>query len=98
MLEELTPDLVTSLRKLGSCQACDAGQPLDASGLMHIDTFCQNPAIPTDEECQAVERAMVYMMEHCEDEVAWRAGALAGPCFCAGRFVCDKCKCERELS
>lgn len=44
----------------------------------------------TTDELGAMTREIEYLEAHTADDAAWRAAALAGECYCAGRFVCTR--------
>jgi hypothetical protein len=55
---------------------------------------------PTAAEEDAIKREVLYLHDSAQDpdEHVFTRTALAGPCFCAGRFTCTKHKILAEAS
>jgi len=49
-----------------------------------------DPRTLTDAELAAMTREIEYLDAHTTDDATWRVAALAGECYCAGRFVCTR--------
>ncbi len=49
-----------------------------------------DPRTLTTAELAAMTREIEYLDPHTTDDATWRAAALAGECYCAGRFVCTR--------
>lgn len=50
----------------------------------------------TKTEVDALHHEIDYLDPHAATAEAWHAAALAGPCFCAGRFTCTRCRFQAE--
>lgn len=52
--------------------------------------------VPTQEESDAIHKEAAHLIDHVDSQTAFNEAALAGPCFCRGRFECTKCLLQRK--
>lgn len=84
------------------CDDCGAGVTLEDRG-NHVEAVCVQcggrcPIHSTMAEVLAAGREVDALWEHSGTDEQHKAAAMAGPCFCEGRFKCSRCQYQERAS